>query len=200
MSSEWILNAIDKGGYLAVFLLMLGENVFPPIPSEVVMPVSGISASSGSMSIVGVIIAGTAGAVAGQSLWYWLGAKLCAPRLKQWAARHGRWLTMSPRDIDHVTKWFEEHGGKAVLLGRLVPGIRTFISLPAGIAGMKWPRFLLYSTIGSGAWTAALAVAGYMLHERYENITRYIGPVSMVIFGGLVALYLYRVVTFKPRR
>jgi membrane protein DedA with SNARE-associated domain len=197
ISSDWIVDTIEKGGYFAVALLMLAENVFPPIPSEVVMPVAGIVAAGGELNIVGVVIAGTLGAVIGQAFWFWVGGRLGIDRLKHMAARHGRWFTVSPRDIDQADKWFDRHCAKAVVIGRLIPGIRTLISLPAGIAGMSWSKFLLYSAIGSGAWTTLLASVGYMLGERQENITRYIGPVSTAIFGAIVVWYLYRVITFK---
>ena len=199
MSADWILDLIERGGYLAVALLMLAENVFPPIPSEVVMPVAGIVAGRGDLSIWPVIVLGTAGAVAGQLLWFWLGLRIGTERLQQLARRHGRWLTVSPSDIVKADRWFDKHGGKAVIIGRLVPGIRTLISLPAGIAGMSTTRFILYSSLGSGVWTALLAWAGYALGERQENITRYIGPVSTVIFAGIVIVYVYRVVTFDKR-
>jgi membrane protein DedA with SNARE-associated domain len=163
------------------------------------MPVSGIVASHGDLSIVGVSLAGTAGAVAGQTIWFWIGLRVGMDRLKRLARRHGRWLTVSPRDIDRADRWFDRHCGKAVAVGRLVPGIRTLISLPAGLAGMPWSKFLAYSTLGSGIWTTALALTGYALGEKQENITRYIGPVSTVIFGGILLWYLYRVATFKKR-
>ena len=197
MSSDWILNLIERGRYLGVFFLMLAENVFPPIPSEVVMPVAGIVAGRGEMSIALVIVAGAAGAVVGQLLWFWLGLRIGTERLQELARRHGRWLTVSPRDIAKADRWFNRHGGMAVIVGRMVPGIRTLISLPAGIAGMPLPRFLIYSSIGSGVWTALLAWAGFALGERQENITRYIGPVSTAVFAVIVVIYLYRVATFK---
>ena len=197
MSSDWILDLIENGKYFAVGLLMLGENIFPPIPSEVVMPIAGIVAGRGDMNIVIVIIVGTAGAVAGQLAWYWLGLRIGEEGLKQLARRHGRWLTVSPRDIERADHWFDTHGGKAVIIGRLVPGIRTLISLPAGLAEMPLTRFLIYSTVGSGVWTALLAYAGFALGEQQENITRWIGPVSTTVFAGIVAYYIYRVITFK---
>jgi membrane protein DedA with SNARE-associated domain len=197
VSSDWILNLIQSGGYLAVALLMLLENVFPPIPSEVVMPVAGVLAGQGELSIVPVIIFGTIGAVAGQLLWFWLGLRVGEETLKSLARRHGRWLTVSPRDIDKADAWFDKHGGKTVMFGRLVPGVRTLISLPAGLSEMPLQRFLIYSTIGSGTWTALLAIAGYALGERQEGVTHWIGPVSTVVFGGIVAYYFYRVATFK---
>lgn len=197
MSSDWILNWIESGGYLAVALLMLLENIFPPIPSEVVMPVSGIVSGRGDLNIALVIAFGTVGAVTGQTLWYWLGVRVGEEGLKNLARRHGRWLTVSPRDVEKADDWFDKHGHKAVLFGRLVPGVRTLISLPAGLSEMSFKRFLLFSTIGSGTWTGALAMAGYALGERSESVTRWIGPVSTVVLVGILAYYLYRVVTFK---
>lgn len=197
MSSDWILNWIESGGYLAVALLMLLENVFPPIPSEVVMPVSGIVSGRGDLNIALVIAFGTVGAVTGQTLWYWLGVRVGEEGLKNLAGRHGRWLTVSPRDVEKADDWFDKHGHKAVLFGRLVPGVRTLISLPAGLSEMSFKRFLLFSTIGSGTWTGALAMAGYALGERSESVTRWIGPVSTVVLVGIFAYYLYRVLTFK---
>ena len=197
MSSDWILDLIDRGGYLAVALLMLLENIFPPIPSEVVMPVAGIVAGRGDLSIALVILFGTVGAVAGQLLWYWLGLRISEEGLKRLARRHGRWLTVSQRDIDKADDWFDKHGGRVVMFGRLIPGVRTLISLPAGLSGMPLSRFLIYSTIGSGTWTAALGIAGYALGERQENITHWIGPVSTGVLATMVVFYLYRVATFK---
>jgi membrane protein DedA with SNARE-associated domain len=197
MSADWILNLIERGRYVAVTLLMLAENVFPPIPSEIVMPVAGIVAGRGDMSIVLVIVLGTVGAVSGQLLWYWLGLRVGEEGLKKLARKHGRWLTISPRDIDKADEWFDKHGGKAVMIGRLVPGVRTLISLPAGLSEMSLRRFLIYSTIGSGTWTAALGLAGFALGERQENVTRWIGPVSTTVFALIVAYYICRVVTFS---
>jgi membrane protein DedA with SNARE-associated domain len=197
MSSDWILGLIERGNYPAVTLLMFAENVFPPIPSEVVMPVAGIAAGRGDMSVLLVMLCGTVGAVAGQSLWFWVALRVGPERVKAMASRHGRWLTVSPDDIESSCRWFEKHGSKAVLVGRIVPGIRTLISVPAGLARMSWGRFLLYSTLGSAVWTGVLAYLGYALGERHENITRLIGPISTAVFGAILGYYLYRVATFR---
>lgn len=197
MSSNWILNWIEGGGYLAVAVLMLLENIFPPIPSEVVMPVAGIASGRGDLNIALVILFGTVGAVSGQLLWYWLGVKVGEEGLKKLARRHGRWLTVSAQDIEKADRWFDRHGHKAVLFGRMIPGVRTLISLPAGLSGMSLRRFLIYSALGSGAWTAALAMAGFALGERSESVTRWIGPVSTAVLVGVLVYYLYRVATFK---
>src|SRR5688500_1719588 len=108
MSSDWILDLVERGRYVAVLLLMLAEHIFPPIPSVVVMPVAGIVAGRGDMSIGGVIVCGTVGAVAGQVLWFWLGRKVGTDRLKHLARRHGRMLTVSPRDIAKADRWFDK--------------------------------------------------------------------------------------------
>lgn len=197
MSSDWIIDFIERGGYIAIALLMLFENIFPPIPSEVVMPVAGIVAGQGSLQIGLVIVFGTIGAVAGQLLWYWIGLRVGEAGMKRFARRHGRWLTLSAREVEKTNAWFDTHGHKAVLVGRLIPGIRTIISIPAGLSEMPVNRFLIYSTIGSGVWTAALALAGYALGERQESITHWIGPISTVVFAGIIAFYLYRVATFR---
>jgi membrane protein DedA with SNARE-associated domain len=196
VSSSWILDFIERGSYAAVAVLMLLENIFPPIPSEIVMPVAGIVAGRGDMSIAGVIVSGTAGALAGQLLWFWVGLRLGEDGLKRLARRHGRWLTISPRDVDKADDWFDTHGHKAVLFGRLIPGVRTLISLPAGLSEMTARRFLIYSAIGSGTWTAALALAGFVMGERSETVTHWIGPVSTTVLVVIGVYYLYRVATF----
>jgi membrane protein DedA with SNARE-associated domain len=196
---EWITGLVERGSYWGIALLMLLENVFPPIPSELIMPLAGFTAARGDLSLLGVIVAGSIGSLAGALLWYGIGRWLGLDRLKGFAARHGRWLTLSPEDLDQAQGFFTRHGGKAVLLGRLVPGVRTLISVPAGIVGMPLPSFLLWTGIGTVVWTALLAGAGYLLESQYEAVSAWLGPVSNVIVGAIVVFYLYRVVTFRPR-
>ncbi|MEW6394990.1 MAG: DedA family protein [Pseudomonadota bacterium] len=198
---EWITQAVERGSYAGVFLLMLVENVFPPIPSEVIMPLAGYIASRGQLTFWGVLLAGTFGSLAGTSFWYALGRWLGRDRLKRFAARHGRWLTLSPADIDRASGWFAQRGHAAVLLGRLVPGIRTLISVPAGVAGMPLLPFLATSAVGTFFWTGLLAAAGYQLGESYGAVGRWIEPVGNGVLVLVLALYLYRVVTFdRPAR
>jgi membrane protein DedA with SNARE-associated domain len=194
---DWITGFVERGGYLGIALLMFLENVFPPIPSELIMPLAGFTAARGDLSLVGVILAGSVGSLAGALLWYGIGRWLGLERLKRFAARHGRWLTLSPGDIDKAQGFFQRHGGKAVLLGRLVPGVRTLISVPAGIVAMPLPAFLLWTGIGTVAWTALLAGAGYLLESQYARVEGWVSPVSNVIMGAIVLFYLYRVVTFR---
>jgi membrane protein DedA with SNARE-associated domain len=110
---------------------------------------------------------------------------------------HGRWLTLSCEDLDRAKGWFDRHGGAAVFIGRLIPGIRTFISVPAGFAEMPFAPFLAYSTAGTALWTAALAIAGRMLGSQYDQVSTYLGPISWIVLGGILVLYVYRVVKWR---
>ncbi|MFS0755526.1 DedA family protein [Noviherbaspirillum sp. 1P10PC] len=194
---DFIVRFITEHGYLAVFALMAAENIFPPIPSELIMPLAGFTAASGKLSLFAVLLAGTAGSVAGSAPWYYAGRLYGRKRLRALAGKHGRWLTVGPDDIDKALQAFERHGRKAVLFGRLVPAVRTLISVPAGIAAMSLPRYLAYSAIGSLIWSCLLAGAGYLLEAQYDTVARYLDPVSKAIVGFLTATYLYRLATYK---
>ena len=194
--TEWILEFIQTWGALGVALLMFVENIFPPIPSEVVLPLAGYRASQGDLSVIVGLIAGTAGSIAGVTLWYYAGRLVGTDRLKRLAGRHGRWLTLTPRDVDRANAWFDRHGGKAVLFGRLVPGVRTMISIPAGVCGMPLGRFLAMSTLGSFLWSAVLIFSGWFLGAGFEQVEAWISPVGNVVIGAAILIYIYRVVTF----
>ena len=181
MIFEWITRLVSDGGYFGVAGLMLLEDLFPPIPSELIMPLAGFVAARGELQIALVILAGTLGSLAGALPWYYA----------------GRWLTVSPEEFDRASVWFDRHAGWAVLIGRLVPGVRTLISVPAGTAGMGLGRFLLLSAVGSPAWTAALALAGFVLEDHYAVVAGYVDPASKAVLGAVVLLYLYRLVTFR---
>jgi membrane protein DedA with SNARE-associated domain len=194
---DWITGFVVRGGYVGVCLLMLAENVVPPIPSELIMPLAGFTAARGQLSLLLVVLAGTAGSILGAVFWYYVGRRLGSERLKRLTARHGRWLTLSPDDVDRADDWFRRHGARAVFFGRLIPTVRTLISVPAGIAGMPLPRFLAWSVLGTGLWTALLAGAGYLLQSQYERVSDYLNPVSTVVVVLIIGWYLYRVVTFR---
>jgi membrane protein DedA with SNARE-associated domain len=194
--ASFIEGIVESTGVFGIALLMLLENVFPPIPSELIMPLAGYTAAQGDANIVLVIVAGTIGSLAGAFLWYWIGLAIGEDRLKRFADRYGRWLTLSRSDIDKADDWFDRHGHKAVLIGRLVPTVRTLISIPAGLSEMSWSTFLIYSGIGTAAWTTLLAVLGYALGSQYEQVGAWIDPISIGVLLLIVAFYLYRVVTF----
>ena len=197
---DFITEFMQNSGYFGVFALMALENIFPPIPSELIMPFAGFVAARGDLSVVGVLIAGTAGSVAGALPWYYAGKVYGKERLEKLADKHARWLTVTHGDIEHAMEAFEKHGRKVVLLGRLIPAIRTLISVPAGLAKMPLAQFLLFSTVGSLLWTGILTGAGYLLESQYERVADYVDPVSKAVLIGLVGWYLYRVATFKSRK
>ena len=195
-----LITGFEKMGSLGIALLMFAENVFPPIPSELIMPLAGFSAARGEFNLMIVIIAGSTGSLLGALLWYYIGRKIGAERLERWAAKHGRWLTLSPKEVEQSCAWFNRHGGKAVFIGRLIPAVRTLISVPAGIAGMPLGSFLLYSAAGTILWTALLATAGYLLESQYDKVAHWMNPFSNVVIGLVVLGYLYRVLRFRQRQ
>jgi len=194
---SWITGLIERTGLIGIALLMLLENMIPPIPSELIMPFAGFVASRGELNLALVIVAGTVGSLIGATAWYLVGRKIELEALKRWSARHGRWLTMSPSDIDKSVEWFHRHGGKTILLGRMVPGVRTLISVPAGLTRMPFGTFILYTTIGTAVWTTSLATTGYFLAQSYVAVTSWLNPISEVLIWALVVIYLYRVITFN---
>lgn len=195
---DWISSFLEGGGAWAIAALMLLENVFPPIPSELVMPLAGFNAARGGTSLWLTILSGTAGSLAGAWLWYLVGRAFGAERLHQLIARHGRWLAMTPSELDRAQAWFERHGGTVVFFGRLIPTVRTLISVPAGITRMSTPRFLLLSALGSFLWCSFLTLAGYWLESRYEQVSTWLNPASTLIVIALVGIYLWRVIRWSP--
>lgn len=190
---------IERGGYAGIILLTFLETIFPPLPSEVFMPMAGFVAARGPLTLPGVIAAGTLGTLAGAWFWYALGRAIGAPRMRQLAARHGRWLTLRPSDIDRGIAWFDRHGSAAMVFGRMVPGVRGVISIPAGIAHMPMRRFLLLSGLGNLVWTSLLMGAGYWLGADYGRVAGWLAPLSNLVIALLIVTYLWRVATFKPR-
>ncbi|WP_102106743.1 DedA family protein [Oceaniglobus roseus] len=197
---DWMTGLIDALGAPGVALLMFLENVFPPIPSELVMPLAGFNAATGKMNLVAVILAGAAGSLAGAWFWYWLALKLGRERLRDFAERHGRWTGITPEDLDRSHDWFQRHGAAAVLFGRMIPTVRTFISVPAGLSRMPVLKFLGFSLVGTAIWTTLLAMAGYWLQSGYDAVAHWLDPVSWVVLAAIVGFYIWQVVTYDSRR
>ena len=196
--SDWIVRLIEQSGYLGIGFLMFLETVFPPIPSEVIMPVAGVAAAQGKLSLGYVIAAGTAGAMLGNLFWYLAARALGIIRLRPFIDRWGRWLTLSWPEVERAERWFRTKGTAFVMLGRLVPTVRSLVSIPAGLLKMRFSRFFVASTIGTALWTAVLAIAGEKLGERYTDINRTLGPVSTAILIALMLIYAYRVWNHRP--
>ncbi|MBD2164985.1 DedA family protein [Calothrix membranacea FACHB-236] len=198
---EWITNTINSLGYWGIALLMFLENLFPPIPSELIMPLAGFTARATpeKLNIFGVFLAGLFGSVLGALIWYYPGKFLSEKRLKALADKHGKWIAISGKDITKANDWFHKQGNKAVLLGRLVPGIRTLISVPAGMSNMNLLNFLFYTTLGSAAWVGLLTYSGYLLGSQYELVDKYLAPVSKIVLGSLVIAFFIWVFKRKQK-
>jgi membrane protein DedA with SNARE-associated domain len=197
--ADWITQQISEHGYLALFALMFLENIFPPIPSELIMPFAGYAAAKGDINPIGAVLAGGAGSLLGALAWYGVGFRLGAERLKGIAERYGRWLTVSEADVDHAQRWFDRHGDVAVCIGRLIPAVRSVISVPAGFARMGLRRFLLWSSIGTMVWTSLLTGLGYVLGTRFTEVDAWLKPVAWAIIAIAVSGYLYRLYRCRDR-
>jgi membrane protein DedA with SNARE-associated domain len=192
--ATWVMRMMSGGGYVALVLLTFLENVFPPIPSELILPLAGYMVRKEELHFVGVVLAGTLGSVLGAIPMYAAGWKLGLVRIERAAERHERWTTISAEDVARAEKWFARHGVKAVIFCRLVPGVRSLISIPAGVRRMSMVTFLACTTAGSLVWCAILAGAGYALGTGYKTIDRWLDPVSWVVVGVLVFWYVLRVI------
>jgi len=196
---QLIFEAIAKGGYWGIALLMAIENIFPPIPSEVIMGIGGVLVARGTMEFWPLMLAGTVGSTLGNYVWYWIGDRWGYRRLAALTEKHGRWLTLTFDDIEKAARFFQNHGQWVVFALRFSPFLRTMVSLPAGLAHMKLWRFLLFTFLGAAIWNALLIEGGRRLAPL---IAKYESAASWVIGGLLVLMlgyYLYRVITWKPR-
>jgi membrane protein DedA with SNARE-associated domain len=196
--ATWIIETITQSGYLGIFLLMLLESIFPPIPSELIIPFAGFAAANGQLDFIGVLVAASAGAVVGMIPWYVAGRVFGLGRVRTLADRYGRWLTLNAEEVDIATRAFHRFGPWIVLVGRLVPLIRTLISVPAGLAKMRVVPFFAASFIGALIWNTLLAGAGYILAEHYELVETWLDPGTTIVMGLVVLVYLYRLVTWRP--
>lgn len=196
---DWTIRLIDQTGYVGIFLLMFLETVFPPIPSEVIMPVAGARAAQGPLDLWAVIASGTAGAMLGNLFWYALARVIGMKRFRPFIENYGRWLTMDWGDVEKAEKLFGRFGGAIVSLGRMLPTIRSVISIPAGLLHMRLKTFLLWSTLGTAVWTAVLATAGWGLGMAFQDIEKILGPLSTAIIVLIVVAYVWRQVTWRSR-
>lgn len=197
--SDWVIGFVEERGYFGILLLMVAENVFPPLPSELIVPFAGFVAARGELNFVGVVIAASLGSAIGALPWYAAGRWLGCERLKRFAARHGQWLTMTPKQIDRVQRWFHDRGPLVLVFGRLVPALRTLISLPAGISGLPLGKFIAWTLVGTTLWTGALTAAGFLMKDSYERISSWLNPLTTAIMVGLVLWYVLRVVRYHGK-
>jgi membrane protein DedA with SNARE-associated domain len=183
--TDWVTDVIDRLGYVGVALLVALENLFPPIPSEIVLPFAGFVVSDGNATLLGMILAATVGSVAGALVLYGIAAAIGPDRLRQFVVRYGRWFRLTTADLDRAERWFDRRAVVAVLVGRCVPLVRSLVSVPAGFRRMPITTFLLYTTIGSLIWNTALIGAGYLLRERWDAVEPIMDWFQYVVVAGI---------------
>jgi len=196
----WIAHLVGALNYWGVAILMAIENVFLPLPSELIMPLAGFLTANGNMTLTGVIIAGTIGSVLGALPLYYAGRALGEERPERWLERYGRWTRIRGRDLERATARFSGHSFVDVIIAQLLPGVRGLISIPAGVARMNVGLFLLANLIGTLVWCAVLAVAGRLLGANFTKIHKFLGPVGWTILGALVAAVVVWAMVRKRRR
>ena len=200
---DWILGFISDFGYLGVFLLIMIENIFPPIPSEVILTFSGFATTTTELTKFGVIVASTAGSVAGAFILYWIGTFLDTERLEIIIKKYGKLLQLKMDDIHKTVNWFNKYGIWTVLFCRVIPLLRSLISLPAGMAKMNFPLFAFFTTIGTLTWNTILVNVGASVGENWESIVNRMDSFSnavyaLIVITGLVVFVLY--MRFRNKR
>lgn len=196
---DLIIQAIAAGGYLGIFVLMALENIFPPIPSEVIMGIGGMLVERGEMEFWPLLFIGTVGTMAGNYPWFWLGQKGGGERLKRFVDRWGRWLTIDWEHVEAAIRFFARHGPWVVFVMRFSPFMRTIISLPAGLARMNVWKFLLFTFAGSLIWNGALILAGGALQRTLAESQHVLGWIIIGAVVLTVVAYLWRLFTWTPR-
>jgi membrane protein DedA with SNARE-associated domain len=197
--TDWILRLIEQGGYWGILFLMFIENIFPPIPSELIMGLGGIAVARGTMDFLPLLIVGTIGSTLGNYVWFLVGDRLGYERLQPIVTRWGRWLTVEWSDIERASTFFRRHGQWVVFALRFSPFLRTMISLPAGLAHMRHWVFLVFTLAGATIWNAGLIAGGSLLSHYLDEAQ---GVLNWIVIATLVAAvggYLWRVVTWKLR-
>ena len=198
--TDWIIHLIEDAGYLGVGFLMFLETVFPPIPSEVIMSVAGLAAARGKMDITSVIAAGTAGAMLGNYFWYLAARVIGIERFKPLILRWGRFLTLDWKEIEKAEKLFGTQGWAIVFFGRMLPTLRSLVSIPAGLLHMRLSTFVIWSTIGTAGWTALLGLAGYTMGKNFKEVDAFVGPIAIAVMVVILLGYVWRLITWKPDR
>ena len=196
---EWVTGVVAAAGWPGVLFLMFLENLFPPIPSEVIMPLAGFAAARGEMSFILAVVAGTVGTLAGNAFWYELSRAIGAARIKPLFARYGRWFAVSEDDMRKAEDRLRRHGPVALCFGRVLPGIRTVISIPAGLIRIPRHVFYIWSALGSAVWITLLTIAGYVLQDQYSRVEAWLEPLSYVVVAGIVAAYLWHIWSTRGR-
>lgn len=193
---NWIIEMMEQYGYLGILILIAVENLFPPIPSEVILTFGGFMTTRTELTPFGVIVVATLGSVIGAIILYFIGRILDVERLEKIVDRWGKVLRVKKEDLHRADAWFDKHGNKAVFFCRMIPLIRSLISIPAGMSGMRFVPFLFYTTLGTIIWNTILVVLGTTLGDRWEDIVEFMDVYSniayaLIAIAGIVVLVFY---------
>ncbi len=191
----WIVDTVSLWGYPGIVVLMFLESSFFPFPSEIVIPPAGYLASQGEMSLTLVIAAGIAGSILGACFNYWLAVRWGRPLFE----RYGRFVLLSPATLERSEEFFARHGHISTFIGRLLPGIRQYISLPAGLSRMNLAVFIIFTTLGAGIWVVILALTGYLIGNNQDLITTYLQQITIAV-GGLCFLLIVGYILYRKKR
>ena len=183
---RWAEGVIESLGEIGVALVILIETVIPPIPSELLLPLAGKLVADGKFNFITMLIAATIGSVAGASLLYGIARWAGESRMERWIEKWGKWLLVTKNDLGRSREWFSRHGNLTVLIARLIPGLRSLVSIPAGLTSMPLGQFLIYTTLGSFAWNLLLISAGYFLGTQYKQVEAVLDPISPIIYAIIV--------------
>lgn len=184
--ASWATDVIESLGYWGLAFLVALENVFPPIPSEIVLPMAGFLTGDGRMNFFLAVFAATVGSVAGALILYAAGYWFGERRVRSMIRRWGKWLGFKESDVDKANGWFDRYGGIAVMLCRVVPIVRSLISIPAGLRKMPMAKFVLYTAMGSLVWNTVLISAGWMLGDNWEEVEQYVGILQYLVIAAVL--------------
>ena len=188
--AQWVQDVIESLGYLGVALLVIAENLFPPIPSEIVLPFAGFVARRGDGSVVVMVLASTVGSVVGALVLYAIAAAIGPERIHTFVVRFGRWFGVKESDMVRAEEWFDRRSNVAVLVGRCVPLIRSLVSIPAGFRRMRFVPFVVLTAVGSAVWNVALIGAGAALGDQWDVVGDYVGILQWLVIVVIMAVVI----------
>jgi membrane protein DedA with SNARE-associated domain len=188
--ATWVQDVIESLGYLGVALLVIAENLFPPIPSEIVLPFAGFVARRGDGSVVVMVVASTIGSVVGALVLYAIAAAIGPERIRSFVVRFGKWFGVKESDMVRAEEWFDRRSNAAVLVGRCVPLIRSLVSIPAGFRRMKFVPFITLTAVGSAVWNIALIGAGATLGDQWDRVGDYVGIFQWLVIAAIFGVIL----------
>ena len=196
----WVVSVVDSLGYIGLALLVALENVFPPLPSELILPLAGFLTGRGEMSFLGAVLASTTGSLVGALVLYALGRIVGEARIRRFVVMRGRWFMFEEEDLDRAVAFFARYGSAAVFFGRLVPVVRSVISIPAGVQRMRLPTFCLFTALGSFLWNTSLIGLGWILGDQWESVRHYVRYLEWLVMAAILFGLFWFVVKRTARR